>query len=166
MWGVLYKFQLWLKFCHCWYSLGKIMAQTNNIVRPPTINSLWFTEAIRQCGTNIGSGNSLFSGINEPLPEPTVACHQGHAVALISRAISTQVLKISICKLGLKITLLKSLLHLLGGQWVNSLAPSDPIWRLRSGSTLAQVMACCLTAPSHYLNQCWLIISDASTINH
>ena len=29
----------------------------------------------------------------------------------------------------------------------------------RSGSTLAQVTACCLTAPSHYLNQCWLIIS-------
>ena len=23
-----------------------------------------------------------------------------------------------------------------------------------SGTTLAQVMACCLTAPSHYLNQC------------
>ena len=33
------------------------------------------------------------------------------------------------------------------------------IWRQRSGSTLAEVMACCLTAPSHYLNQCWLIIS-------
>ena len=32
-------------------------------------------------------------------------------------------------------------------------------WWQRSGSTLAQVMACCLTAPSHYLNQCWLIIS-------
>ena len=29
----------------------------------------------------------------------------------------------------------------------------------RSGSTLTQVMACCLTAPSHYLNQCRLIIS-------
>ena len=39
----------------------------------------------------------------------------------------------------------------------NSLWPSDAIWRQRSGSTLAQVMACCLTAPSHYLNQCWLI---------
>ena len=26
-------------------------------------------------------------------------------------------------------------------------------------STLVQVMACCLTKPSHYLNQCWLIIS-------
>ena len=25
-------------------------------------------------------------------------------------------------------------------------------------STLAQIMACCLMAPSHYLNQCWLII--------
>ena len=29
----------------------------------------------------------------------------------------------------------------------------------RSGSTLAQVMACCLMVPSHYLNQCWIIIS-------
>ena len=42
---------------------------------------------------------------------------------------------------------------------LNSLWPTDAIWRHRSGSTLAQVMACCLTAPSHYLNQCWLIIS-------
>ena len=32
--------------------------------------------------------------------------------------------------------------------------PSDAIWLHRSGSTLAQVKACCLTAPSHYLNQC------------
>ena len=31
-----------------------------------------------------------------------------------------------------------------------------PVWW--SGSTLAQVMACCLAAPSHNLNQCWLII--------
>ena len=50
------------------------------------------------------------------------------------------------------------------GRWLfmntlNSLWPSGNIWRQRSGSTLAQVMACCLTAPSHYLNQCWLIIS-------
>ena len=28
-----------------------------------------------------------------------------------------------------------------------------------SGSTLTQIMACCLMAPSHYLNQCWLIIT-------
>ena len=41
---------------------------------------------------------------------------------------------------------------------INSLGPSDVTWRHRSGSTFAQVMACCLTAPSHYLNQCWLII--------
>ena len=62
---------------------------------------------------------------------------------------------------------------------MNSLWPSDTIWWQRSGSTLAQVMACCLMTPSHYLNQCWLIISevqwhsyygdftrDASTISH
>ena len=42
--------------------------------------------------------------------------------------------------------------------WHNSLWPSDAIWWHRSGSSLAQVMAWCLTAPSHYLNHCWLII--------
>ena len=41
---------------------------------------------------------------------------------------------------------------------LNSLWPSDAIWWQRSGSTLNQVMACCLSAPSHYLNQYWLII--------
>ena len=60
-----------------------------------------------------------------------------------------------------------------------SSGPSDAILRQRSASTLTQVIACCLTAPSHYLNQCWLIISkvewhssmgkftrDNSAINH
>ena len=64
-------------------------------------------------------------------------------------------------------------------QSFNSFWPSDTIWRQRSESTVAKVMTCCLTAPSHYLNQCWLIISevqwhsyqgsftrDASIINH
>ena len=41
-----------------------------------------------------------------------------------------------------------------------SLWPRDAIWWHRSGSTLAQVMACCLMAPSHYLSQCWFIIID------
>ena len=42
----------------------------------------------------------------------------------------------------------------------NPLWPSDDIWQYWFWSTLAQVMACCLTAPSHYLNQCWLIITS------
>ena len=33
-----------------------------------------------------------------------------------------------------------------------SLRLNDAIWRHRSGPNLAQVMACCPTAPSHYLN--------------
>ena len=37
---------------------------------------------------------------------------------------------------------------------------SDAIWRHRAGSTLAQVMDCCLIAPRHYLNQCWLLIRE------
>ena len=46
------------------------------------------------------------------------------------------------------------------GYHLNSLGPSDSMWRWRSWSTLVQLMSCCLTAPSHYLNQCWLIISQ------
>ena len=42
----------------------------------------------------------------------------------------------------------------------SSFWPSDPVRRQGTESTLAQVMACCLTTPSHYLNQCWLIISE------
>ena len=42
---------------------------------------------------------------------------------------------------------------------INSLWPSDTIWWHRTGSTLVQAMTCCMMAPSHYLNQCWLIIS-------
>ena len=42
----------------------------------------------------------------------------------------------------------------------NSLWPSDTICWDRIASTVAQIMACCLMAPSHYLNQCWLIISE------
>ena len=61
----------------------------------------------------------------------------------------------------------------------NLLGPSDAIWWQRSGLTLGKVMAWCLTAPSHHMNQCWLIISkvewhsskgqftrDASAITH
>ena len=63
--------------------------------------------------------------------------------------------------------------------FIISLGPSDAIWWQRFGSTSAQVMACCLTESSHYLNQSWLIISkvewqsskrkltrDYSAINH
>ena len=42
---------------------------------------------------------------------------------------------------------------------LNSLWPGDATFRHNTGSPLAQVMACSLTAPGHYLNQCWHIIS-------
>ena len=58
-------------------------------------------------------------------------------------------------------------LHNLGSrsQWVNSLMPSDAIWRHRSGSTLAQLMACCLMAPSHYLTNVDLSLVRSSGIH-
>ena len=41
----------------------------------------------------------------------------------------------------------------------SGLVSNDAIWWHRSASTLTQVMDCCPIAPSHYPNQCWLIIS-------
>ena len=43
---------------------------------------------------------------------------------------------------------------------VDTLAIMDPIWCHGIWSTLRQVMACCLTATSHYLKQCWHITTD------
>ena len=39
---------------------------------------------------------------------------------------------------------------------VNSLRPCDTVWRYRTRPTLAQVMACCLTAQTYHLSQRWL----------
>ena len=43
---------------------------------------------------------------------------------------------------------------------VSGKVSGDTIWHQKTGSTLAQVMACCLTAPSHYLNQYWLLMNS------
>ena len=45
-------------------------------------------------------------------------------------------------------------------QWVNSSPPSDTYMRRWIGSALVQIMACvAYLAPSHYLNQCWVIVN-------
>ena len=45
-------------------------------------------------------------------------------------------------------------------EWaLNSLWPSDAKLQHLSRSTLAQIMAYCLMAPSHYLNQCWFLMN-------
>ena len=85
----------------------------------------------------------------------------------LSSLVASQVLSTTTC--GASRDDKVDIITIVGFQWrmhrraeipcVNSLRPSDAIWRHKSGSTLAQVMACYLTAPSHYMNQCWLIIS-------
>ena len=60
-----------------------------------------------------------------------------------------------------KMTLLKLLPYLPGtSEWTHC-GLVTTCGGIHVGSKLAQVMACCLTAPSHYLNQCWLIMSKA-----
>ena len=57
---------------------------------------------------------------------------------------------------------LKNLIKCLGARnelsRINPLWPINTLWQHRSGSILAQAIACYLMAPSHYLNQCRLII--------
>ena len=47
-----------------------------------------------------------------------------------------------------------------------SLLPSDATWWRGSGSTLVQVMACCLTVTSHYLILCCMTTSPNGNIFH
>ena len=42
---------------------------------------------------------------------------------------------------------------------------NDAIWQHESGTTEAQILDCYRTAPSHYLNKCWLIVMKSSD-NH
>ena len=44
--------------------------------------------------------------------------------------------------------------------WWNNLQLTVAIWNHRTYLTFIQVMACCLTAPSHYLNKCWRITNE------
>ena len=112
----------------------------------PMVTEIW---------VNIGSGNGLLPDGTKPLPEPMFISEvQRHSPGRnFMRDVPTIINRWNDLESNLTKTLLKSPMD----QWVNSLRPSDTIWRHRSGSTLSQVMACCLTAPSHYLNQCWLI---------
>ena len=48
--------------------------------------------------------------------------------------------------------------------YINSLLPSYRLWPRKYGSALDHVMACCLTATSYYLNQCWLMYHPLTSI--
>ena len=120
-----------------WYSLYR------QITMP-----IWRHMETQNC-VNIGSGNGLLPDGTNPIPEPMLSNNQSSPVTVTWGQLHKRFPNHQSIKLDWK--------------WLNtlnSLMPSDVIWWHRSGSTLAQVMACCLTAPSHYLNQRWLIISN------
>ena len=138
----------------------------------PIFNSWWPSDAIwwHKFGSTCGIGlrNGLLLNSTKPLPEPML-----NNLCIQLRTISQWVPKLLFYILSLKILLVNELSwvsatdlkigcliygYLLEGDF-NSLWPGDAIWWHRSGSTLAQVMACCLMAPSHYLNQYWLVTS-------
>ena len=126
----------------------------------------WFQLIWRNTEYKKNAKLKLFNGICEPMTAHRIkiqidglmqACTIHTANALEILLSCTKPSKCSI-------TLRRNFMHylqLMTMNPLNSLWPSDAIWRQRHGSTLAQVMAWCRQAPSHYLNQCWLIISKA-----
>ena len=44
-------------------------------------------------------------------------------------------------------------------QYFISWRPADAMWHSGTLSSMVQAIACCLTAPNHYMNQCWFVIS-------
>ena len=95
-------------------------------------------------------------------PEYSILLSDTHSLPLDSFTVSLHIPNCRLFKLckGLKNGSNSHWFYDLRMYWTFiSLWTSDTIWRHKSGSTLAQVMACWLTAPSHFLNQCRLIIS-------
>ena len=95
----------------------------------------WYNQCCHMASqilVNIGWGNGLLTEGTKPLPEPKFLYHQ-KLLQHSPEGNSSGNMISNITKMSLKIAHLKP-------------------W-----STLAQVMACCLMAPSHYLNQCWLL---------
>ena len=99
---------------------------------------------------NIGSGNGLL-----PVQCQAITCANVNLLSVGS-------LRRNFSEIYTKTRLqmhFKMVAILFRPQCFNTLCSSDTMWWHRSVSTLAQVMAWCLTAPSHYLNQCWFLIN-------
>ena len=113
---------------------------------------------------NMENWKPLMSNTPPPPPPSSVEFHNHHQY-LKQRSQASYLTLIDTCHMKGKIYILapptkkKMIVIDYVGNLLNPLWPSDAIWRHRYWSTLAQVMACCLTAPSLYLNQCWLTIS-------
>ena len=70
-----------------------------------------------------------------------------NAIAMKINSISIGAWFVNFMKMGMNIYIICMGLR-------TSLWPSDGIWRHGPGSLLAHAIACCLTAPGQYLNQC------------
>ena len=124
---------------------------------------------------NTGSDNGLLPDSTKPLPQPMLNSDWRGSVTSTSEQF-----QLLFCIKKFQNYTFKIIATHPRGQWVksekifgrswvyliqihkmlNSLWHRDDIRGWRSWSTQVQVMACCLTAPSHYLNQCWLTISE------
>ena len=94
---------------------------------------------------------------NKPLPEPMITVYWTFSNK--PQWNFNQNTMIFIWKNTFKDSICKLVAILFQPLCVNSLAPNDTIWQSWTLSTLFQVIAWCLMAPSYYLNQHWLVVN-------
>ena len=131
-------------------------------------------------GDNVDSGYALAPSSNKPLPESILTqiylyVAIGRHRATMSYIIYTGSAMVAddIAGQGATAWVLVYIRSLITTNSINSLWLSENKRGDGIGSTLAQVIACCLTAPNHYLDQYELMIfirrqftSDNSAIGH
>ena len=107
---------------------------------------LWPSNALCCQLIFIGSGKNFVPYSTEPLPKPMMTYHEWDMIVYKGTNLSAIYMKMSVM--------------ITEKLWLN-----DAICQHTSKARLAHVMVCCLTAQSHYLNQCWLIISRSCGIH-
>ena len=147
------------------YAFCTMLAQRYSTSDGPWFDPGIFQESLGLWGTGNTKGNGYFYSALMMHFYTYFAFHKSCKFMVFNGTMylfTTLCLKLRSYHFGLKVNvayIMILFIHPCSCQMLlNSLRPSDAIWRQWSWTTLAQVMACCLTAPSHYLNQCWLII--------
>ena len=105
----------------------------------------WWHQAITWTNVDLWSlrsSDNQLKAILQQMPQPSI------------NNISCKMNSLKLCSNFPGANELKWLPYVTGANKLTHQGPVTPC----GGSALAQVMACCLMSPSHYQNQCWLVI--------
>ena len=148
-------------FSFCSFSVGSCRYHSQTIQLLTDMSNAWFacTKFIRNINT-FCSQTLKARALIRSFPVdiwPTTAMYQWNSFCW-NGALSISAHMIQVCHIFLFFFVFSASLIEPIWPFMDSLWPGDAMWWHGSESALDKVMVCCLTAPSHYLNQCWLIV--------